>query len=100
MSSHTARWIAIGLWAFYFALAVAAAVFFALSYRTHVRGTEPTADVFFFFSTAVVFPAVGALVASRQPRNAIGWLLIAIGLVGALTAFSAAYTTYGLLAYP
>ena len=100
MSSHTARWIAIGLWAFYFALAVAAAVFFALSYRTHVRGTEPTADVFFFFSTAVVFPAVGALVASRQPRNAIGWLLIAIGLVGALTAFSAAYTTYGLLAHP
>ena len=100
MSSPTAFRIAVGVWAFSFALTVAAAVFFALSYRTGVPGTEPTTDVFFFSATAVVFSAVGTLVASRRPRNAIGWLLLAIGLVGALTAFSSGYAMYGLIAHP
>ena len=29
------------------------------------------------------FAAVGALVANRQPRNPIGWLLLAIAITGA-----------------
>jgi hypothetical protein len=34
---------------------------------------------------AVVFPAVGALIAARHPRNPIGWMLVAFGLMQALT---------------
>ena len=100
MSSRAAFRIAIGVWAFSLALTVAAAVFFALSYRTDVTGTEPGVDVFFLSASAVVFSAVGALVASRRPRNAIGWLLLVIGLVASLTAFSGGYATYGLIAHP
>ncbi len=100
MSSPAAFRLAIGIWVFSFVLTVVAAVLFALSYRTRVPGTEPTIDVFFFSATAVVFSAVGTLVASRRPRNAIGWLLLAIGLVGALTAFSSGYAMYGLIAHP
>ena len=66
MSSRAAFRIAVGVWAFSFALTVAAAVFFALSYRTGVTGTKPSPDVFFLSATAIVFSAVGALVASRQ----------------------------------
>jgi len=35
---------------------------------------------------ALVYPSVGALVVTRQPRNTIGWLLIGIGLVNSLVA--------------
>jgi hypothetical protein len=39
---------------------------------------------------------VGALVVSRQPRNRIGWLCCAAGLLGVLAAFSAEYASYAL----
>jgi hypothetical protein len=43
------------------------------------------------------FPVLGALVASRQPRNAIGWIFIAIGVgVGFLVA-GGEYAYYGLV---
>jgi hypothetical protein len=46
----------------------------------------PDADVGPFFAFAfpiglLAFPVVGALVASRQPRNPLGWLLLFAGLV-------------------
>jgi hypothetical protein len=45
----------------------------------------------------VSFPVLGALVASRQPRNAIGWIFIAIGVgIGFLVA-GAEYAYYGLV---
>jgi hypothetical protein len=34
----------------------------------------------FFTVVAIGYPLVGALVASRQPRNTVGWLLLAIGI--------------------
>jgi hypothetical protein len=43
------------------------------------------------------FPVLGALVASRQPRNAIGWIFIAVGVgVGFLVA-GEEYAYYGLV---
>ena len=41
-------------------------------------------------------PIVGALVASRQPRNAIGWIMLGVGVVFALDAVLGIYSTYGL----
>jgi hypothetical protein len=45
---------------------------------------------------SVVFPAVGALIASRHPRNPIGWMLIAFGLMQVLTG-GLTYGRWGLL---
>ena len=48
----------------------------------------------------LALPGVGALIASRHPRNAVGWLLLGIGLlVGPLVA-SAGYARYGLVLHP
>jgi hypothetical protein len=45
------------------------------------------------------FTVVGALIARRHPRNAIGWLLLAIGLAWSLTALTT-YSDYGLKLHP
>ncbi len=44
----------------------------------------------------LVFPVVGALIASRRPRNPIGWILLADGLVWLLTGVSGYYAIYGV----
>ena len=42
------------------------------------------------------FPLVGAPIAARQPRNAIGWVLLGIGIVWGLYEALNAYAAYGL----
>lgn len=46
------------------------------------------------------FSVVGCLIASRQPRNAIGWILIAIGFTWALDSTLEGYAMYGLVTHP
>jgi hypothetical protein len=46
------------------------------------------------------FPLVGVLIASRHPRNAIGWLMLAIGLAWGLVGALDTYTAYGLTVEP
>jgi hypothetical protein len=50
--------------------------------------------------TAVFYPAVGAIVASRRPQNPVGWLLCLYGLVTSFGYFCAEYAIYALLAQP
>jgi hypothetical protein len=45
-------------------------------------------------------PILGALIASRRPGNAYGWLWCAIGLGVGLDALARGYATYGLLGRP
>ncbi|MGI8633311.1 MAG: hypothetical protein ACR2NA_12320, partial [Solirubrobacterales bacterium] len=54
-----------------------------------VTGTSPSENLFFAFTLG--FPIVGALIASRRPGNAVGWLLLAIGFALTLTSFVDAY---------
>jgi hypothetical protein len=46
------------------------------------------------------FPVVGALIASRQPRNAIGWIMLGVGLTWALDAVLIIYAEYALTINP
>jgi hypothetical protein len=43
---------------------------------------------------------VGAVVASRQPRHPVGWLLLTFGVLGNASFVIAGYANYGLLARP
>ena len=48
--------------------------------------------------TAVFYPTVGAIVASRRPEDPVGWLLCLYGLVISIGYFCAEYAIYALLA--
>ena len=45
----------------------------------------------------VGYAAVGALIAARHPRNAVGWLFCAVGIALPATGLLYAYATYGLV---
>ncbi|MGH3086000.1 MAG: sensor histidine kinase [Rubrobacteraceae bacterium] len=76
-------------------LSGAAVVFAALN------APEPILDVAWVAVVmAVPFPAVGALIVSRQPANAIGWIFCAIGLFQGVNIFAGQYGRYALLASP
>jgi len=40
------------------------------------------------------FPIIGALITTRQPRSAIGWIMLAIGVAGAAVAMLEIYVEY------
>jgi hypothetical protein len=46
--------------------------------------------------TLLTFSVVGAIIASRQPRNAIGWIFCSIGLVVSLNSITGGYAEYRL----
>jgi signal transduction histidine kinase len=53
------------------------------------------ADEFQVFS-ALVYGAVGGVLAARRPGNAIGWLFAAMGVIAQLGALAAQWAVYGL----
>ena len=50
----------------------------------------------FFLAAGLSFPVLGALVASRQPRNSEAWVMLGIGLVFGLFTVIGVYSDYGL----
>ena len=83
---------AFAMWALAgFALGVAAVAFGSPS----INGVpDPPWTAFLFFPAASAFPIVGALIATRQPRNAVGWILLAFGLMGAIQVPAALYADH------
>src|SRR5215211_7037058 len=53
-------------------------------------------EAVFVLATVLTFSVVGAIVATRQPRNAIGWIFCGIGLVVSLNSFTGSYAGYRL----
>jgi hypothetical protein len=54
------------------------------------------ADAASFLTAMLSFPVVGVLIASRHPRNGIGWLLLVIGLVWEFGSAASVYARYGV----
>jgi hypothetical protein len=99
MSRRTASWLAWSLWALTLALTALGLLFLALIL------SHPDVPIFghWLDSTlvAITISTVGAVIAPRTPSaNPIGWLFCVVGLLIAVTHFSAEYATYTLLAAP
>ena len=102
MRHRTATWLAWSLVALSVAL-LAGGVSLALVARsfgtelplTHESEADPTGAIVKLV-TLLTFSVVGAIIASRQPRNAIGWIFCGIGLVVGLGSFTGGYAEYRL----
>jgi len=59
-------------------------------------GTGGLSVVLYVYLPFLAFPLVGALIASRRPKNPIGWICLAVGNFWMLAITSGAYALYGL----
>jgi hypothetical protein len=87
--------LAWSLWALSLASAAVGVAFGALNSLSQA----PVLDVLFLL-LFMSFVTVGALVASRRPRNAVGWTFCALGLFGTLAAAGEGYAVYALATRP
>jgi signal transduction histidine kinase len=98
VKARSATRLAWSLWAISVALALGAGVFLTLSWST-----PPPEGAFGFrgFAAmfAITFGTVGALVASRQPRNPIGWIALASGIVSGVQGLANEYAIWAVLAH-
>ena len=80
---------------------VTAEVFFAIQNEGREAGGSygPVFDSLFRLGL-MVFPTVGAFVATRRPENAVGWIMLGSGVLLALSGFAISYATYGLFTRP
>ena len=53
-----------------------------------------------FGAVLVAFATVGAVVAARQPHKAVGWLCLAVGLLGSVNALAIPYAEYAFVTRP
>jgi hypothetical protein len=97
----TARWVA-GSAAVASVALTAAAVPVAYADRHLVPARLAGWGFSYVFEEVVslAVPVVGFVLASRRPRNWIGWLFLAAGLVLALRSFSHQYALHALVAAP
>ena len=94
--STRVAWLAWSMWGTALLLSLAGAVVFVASWGV----TAPTGQFGprgFGLLMGVVVGTVGAIVATRQPANAIGWLLCVTAVFSAVTGFAAEYVVWAVV---
>jgi hypothetical protein len=96
MSHRTAAWMAWSVWALCVVLFASPVLLDFFNSSVPTRG-GPFSNLFIAVAL-LAYPTVGAIVASRRPKNLVGWILCAIGLLFGVEAFAEAYPYYALTA--
>ena len=99
MSRRAASWLAWSLAALSLLMFVAAIALHVLARSLDSSGqwnTLGTLGKVFGFLPFLAFPLVGALVASRRPRNWVGWIMLTDGLLWTFGTVLDSYRVYGL----
>jgi hypothetical protein len=97
LSERRRRVLRVAAWAL---LAVGVGCMIAAEFFDGV--TRPTPDGTWWEDLLLIvafaaFPAMGTLVALRRPDNAIGWLLLGVGLQAGVLVLGASYARYALV---
>ena len=101
MSRRSAAWFAWLLWTIALFFFLVSGVFRALNSSTPtIAPRTPLLLDFWFLLLFMSFATVGALVASRQPGNAIGWIFCYLGLAFPFAGASEEYALYALVTEP
>src|SRR5829696_3533068 len=81
MSTRSSSWLAWALAGICVAMFLASVVLHVLAYSSQEpTSTGDTLSELLIFLSFLAFPIVGALIASRHPRNPVGWICLAVGL--------------------
>ena len=95
LSDATLRRLAWAAWWFVAAMFVLGAILSAFYESASSMGADLALAV-----VVSAFPLTGLLIVRRQPRNTIGWLLVAIGCAWGLGGLGDNYARYALLVNP
>jgi hypothetical protein len=103
MSPRAAAWLAWSLAALSLLLCAASIVLEVAARSVQPPpswGTGGDSAVLIVVLPFLAFPLVGALIASKRPKNPIGWICLAVGIIWMIMLISSSYGVYGLLARP
>jgi hypothetical protein len=81
MSRRAASWLAWSLAGLCVAMFLASVLLHVIAFSS--QGSTSTGDTLgelLIFVSFLAFPIVGALIASRHPKNPVGWICLAVGL--------------------
>lgn len=98
MRWRATTWLALGLWLLGVAL-VAAIVAMKLA-GWHGSGNTSSSGLVALLLAFIAFATMGALVAARVPRNALGWIFLAIAVLAATSGVSEDYAYRALVTRP
>jgi len=99
MSTRTATWLAWSLAALSVAMFLISVVLRLLARSAPVPvswGADLTIAGLLVFVPFLAFPVVGALISFRRPRNPVGWICLADGLLWTFIGMSDNYGVYGV----
>jgi hypothetical protein len=100
MSVRAATWLPWSLAALSLVLCVAAIGLYLATLPVQPPGsswgTGDLSAVLYVYLPFLAFPLVGALIASRRPKNPIGWICLAVGIFWMFAIMSGSYAMYAL----
>jgi hypothetical protein len=103
MSARGATWLTWSLAALSLLLCAASIVLYVAAGSVQPPsnwGTGGDSAVLILVLPFLAFPLVGALIASNRPKNPIGWICLAVGIIWMIMLISTSYGWYGLVVRP
>ena len=100
MSARVAARLAWALFGLSAALLAGEVIFAILNRSIDLEGSYGLLFDSLFRLALLIFPIVGALVASRRPENPIGWLFLGAGVLLALSGFAYGWAAHTLFVDP